>query len=96
MKQWMVVFVGACLLVGTAAMAAGEQGKDLYQKKMCAACHGAGKKGGDLKDSKMDKATLTKFMKDPKAVKPTAAMPAFKGTDAELAALVDYAISLRK
>lgn len=96
MKRLWVVFVGVGLLAGGAALAQADQGKDLFQKKMCAACHGAGKKGGDLKDSKMDKAAISKFMKDPKAVKPTAAMPAFKGSDAELTALVDYVLTLRK
>lgn len=96
MKKLWVILLGAGVLVGGAALAQAEDGKNLYQKKMCAACHGAGKKGGDLKDSKMDKAAISKFMKDPKAVKPTAAMPAFKGSDAELAALVDYVLTLRK
>lgn len=92
MKNLLVVgvVVGAFLWSGAGFAQAG---KDLYQKKMCAACHGPGKKGGDLKNSKMDKATMTKFMKDPKAMKPVA-MPAFKGTDAELGALVDYVKSL--
>lgn len=84
------------LLAGSFVLAQADQGKTLFQKKMCAACHGAGKKGGDLAASKMDKATMAKFLKDPKSVKPNAGMPAARGTDAEIAALVDYVMSLRK
>lgn len=85
------------LTAGVSAAGGAEQGKELFQKKMCAACHGPGKKGGDLAATKMDKGSLDKFLKDPKAVNPkVAGMPAFKGTDAERAALVDYIMSLKK
>ena len=78
------------------AKAQADQGKALFQKKMCAACHAPGKKGGDLKDSKMNKAAMIKFMKNPKAVNPKAAMMAVKATDAELGSLADYMLSLKK
>lgn len=92
-NRWIITAVVVGLLLSGTSFA--QAGQDLYQKKMCAACHGPGKKGGDLKDSKMDKAAMTKFLKDPKSVKPVA-MPAFKGTDEELGALVDYLLGLRK
>lgn len=83
-------------LFGLGANAQADPGKALYQKKMCGACHGAGKKAGDLAASKLDKAAMTKFLKDPKASNPKAAMPPFKGSDEELGALIDYVMSLRK
>lgn len=82
--------------LGKMVWAQADQGKVLFQKKMCAACHGAGKKGGDLAASKMDKATMVKFLKDPKSVKANVGMPAARGTDAEITALIDYVMSLRK
>lgn len=94
MKKISWVIVVASWLSATAAFAA--DGAALFKSKMCGACHGAGKKAGDLAASKMDKAAMTKFLKDPKAANPKVAMPPFKGTDEELTALVDYVISLRK
>lgn len=91
-----LVLVGV-LSIGMTSLAQAEEGKKLFQKKMCVACHGPGKNGGDLKDSKMDKAAMTKFLKDPKAANPKASgMQTFKGSDTELTALVDYVMSLRK
>ena len=84
------------LVLVTAVYAQSDQGKELFKKKICAACHGPGKKGGDLKDCKHDKATLVKLIKDPKSVNPKATMPAIKATDAEASALADYVMSLRK
>lgn len=95
MKKIAVVLVVG--IIGMAQMVWAADGAALYKSKMCgAACHGAGKKGGDLKDSKMDKVTLVKFMKDPKSVNPKATMGAVKGTDEELGAIADYMLTLRK
>ena len=96
MKKWMGVGAAATLLVAAAVSAQAPDGAALYKAKMCGACHGPGKKDGDLKDSKMDKATLVKFLKDPKSVLPAATMKATKGTDAELTAVVDYVLTLKK
>ena len=97
-KKEEVMKIILCLLaVAVAGSAfAGADGAALFKAKMCGACHAAGKKGGDLKDSKMDKASLVKFMKDPKSVNPKVTMPAVKATDEELNALADYVLSLRK
>ncbi|OGQ06077.1 MAG: hypothetical protein A3F82_06265 [Deltaproteobacteria bacterium RIFCSPLOWO2_12_FULL_44_12] len=98
LKKEEVMKIILCLLaVAVAGSAfAGADGAALFKAKMCGACHAAGKKGGDLKDSKMDKASLVKFMKDPKSVNPKVTMPAVKATDEELNALADYVLSLRK
>ncbi len=45
--------------------------------------------------AKRDPPWLARFMKDPKALDPKAKMPAFKGTDEELEALVTYLASLK-
>lgn len=94
MKKISITLFSLGCLLGTAAL--GADGAAIFKAKMCGACHGAGKKAGDLKASKMDKPTMVKFMKDPKGSNPKAAMPAFKGSDEELNALVDYVVSLRK
>ncbi|MDO8643587.1 MAG: cytochrome c [bacterium] len=94
MKKISLTLLSAGLLMGAAAF--GADGAAIFKAKMCGACHGPGKKAGDLKNSKMDKPTMVKFMKDPKASNPKAAMPAFKGSDEELNVVVDYILSLRK
>lgn len=90
-----IKLVVACAITLIAGTAIAEDGAALYKSKMCGACHGAGKKGGDLKDSKMDKAAMAKYMKDPKAANPKATMKAVAGTDAELNALADYVKTLK-
>lgn len=95
MKKISLALLSMGLLIGSAAMAV--DGAALYKSKMCGACHGAGKKAGDLKDSKVAKEALVKFLKDPKSVNPKAiGMPAFKGSDEELNAIADYILTLRK
>lgn len=85
----------AVVLAGASVFA--ETGQELYQKKMCGACHGpGGKRGGDLANSKLDKGAIAKLLKDPKAVNPKATMPAVKGSDADYGALADYVLTLRK
>lgn len=91
-KFFMLSAVG--MLLSLSAFAQAPDGAALFKAKMCGACHGAGKKAGDLKDSKMDKAALVKFMKDPKSVNPAATMKAVAGSDAELGALADYVLGL--
>lgn len=77
------------------------KGSQVYQGKKCALCHSiqgkGGKAGGDLSHvgTKRDAQWLETFMKDPKAVKPKVKMPAFKGNDDELKALVAYMMSLK-
>lgn len=96
MKKLFPIFLLVIALALPGLTMAAADGTALFKSKMCGACHGAGKMGGDLAASKMDKAAMSKFLKDPKAVKPKAAMPAFKGTDEELGAVVDYVMGLRK
>lgn len=96
MKNLIIVTVALGMTLGMVAHAQEDQGKTLFQKKMCAACHGAGKKGGDLKGCKHDKATLVKLLKDPKSVNPKATMPAVKASDAEIETLANYVLTLRK
>lgn len=89
----LIALLAASVMAGGVAIA--EDGAALYKSKMCGACHGAGKKGGDLKGSSMDKAAMVKFMKDPKSVNPKATMPAVKASDAELGAIADYVKTLK-
>ncbi|MBI4124572.1 MAG: cytochrome c [Deltaproteobacteria bacterium] len=98
MKKLLAVmfFAGSVVLFSSLTARADGAGEALFKKKMCFACHGAGKMGGDLATSKLDKAAMDKFLKDPKAANPKSAMPAFKGTEEERAALVDYVMGLRK
>lgn len=90
MKIILSVLLLGVFALGGMGLARAEDGKALFQKKMCAACHGKGKKGGDLAASKMDKAAMVKFMKDPKSVNPKTTMPAVKASDAEIEAIADY------
>ena len=83
-------------LLGATAQAAGADGAALFKAKMCGACHAEGKKGGDLKNSTLDKATMVQFLKDTKAMRPKTTKTPVKATDEELSALADYVISLRK
>ena len=98
---WMVVFsFGMGFAYGEEELV--EKWKQLYTQKKCGLCHtvdgSGGKKGGDLSDegSKRDAEWLTKYIRDPKSLMPEAKMPAFRGTDEELNALVAYLMSLKK
>lgn len=79
-----------------------EKGKKLYGDKKCGLCHviagTGGKMGPDLTDvgNQRDRDWLTKFLKNPKEVMPGAKMMAVKGSEEEIAALVDYMVSLKK
>lgn len=95
MKTVSTLILVGTLCAGVIAWAQADQGKDLYGKKMCTACHGGGKKGPDLKGTKLDKAAIVKYMKDPKAVNPKATMPPVKATDAEAGAIADYVKSMK-
>jgi mono/diheme cytochrome c family protein len=109
MKNMFIFMVGIWMVVISLGMryAYGEEGlvekgKQLYTQKKCGFCHtvdgSGGKKGGDLSDvsSKRDAEWLTKYLKDPKSLMPEAKMPAFRGTDEEVNALVAYLMSLKK
>ncbi|MBI2346886.1 MAG: cytochrome c [Deltaproteobacteria bacterium] len=89
----MMVALALCGLGMGAAYA--EDGAALFKSKGCPMCHGAGKKGGDLKSSTLDKAAMVKYIKDPKAANPKATMPAVKGSDAELNAIADYVKTMK-
>ncbi|MEW6324230.1 MAG: c-type cytochrome [Nitrospirota bacterium] len=102
-----VFLMGAllCLWVGAVQSAYGadpEQGKKIYEQQRCGLCHAIGGRGGkigpDLTDvgNQRDGEWLTKFLKDPKGTVPGAKMLPVKATDEELAALVDYLLSLKK
>ena len=69
-------------------------GKTLYQKKMCFACHGQEGKGGPagplLKNLGKSKEELITFLK-----KGSPKMRPFKGSSEELNAIVDYIVSLK-
>ncbi|MDC4206603.1 MAG: cytochrome c [Candidatus Manganitrophus sp.] len=79
-----------------------EKGKKIYADKRCGLCHviagKGGKMGPDLTDvgNQRDHDWLTKFLKNPKEVVPGAKMMAVKGSEEEIAALVDYMLSLKK
>ena len=77
------------------------KGQKVYEAKRCAICHRIAGKGGkigaDLTNvgAKRDAGWLRKFTKDPKSIDPSAKMPAFRGTDEELDAVVAYMASLK-
>lgn len=74
------------------AGAQAEDGKALYQKKMCAACHGPDGAGGSSKVpvKGKGKADVTAAIKSGKGkMKPVAA------TDAEAAAIADYVSTMK-
>lgn len=85
---------GLILLSAFAVSAQTLDGKALYQKKMCSACHGKEGQGGPagppVKNLGKSKEELSEFMK-----KGSAKMRPFKGTDEERAAIVDYILSLK-
>lgn len=77
------------------------KGEKVYTEKKCAMCHtingNGGKSGGDLTKvgAARDAEWLKRFTKEPKSVMPNAKMPAFKGTEEELDAVVAYMASLK-
>jgi cytochrome c2 len=79
-----------------------ENGRKFYDEKRCALCHAireqGGKNGPDLSavGNKRDNDWLKKFLKDPKGTVPNAKMLPVKATDEEVAALVDYLLSLKR
>lgn len=91
----------AVTLGGTPARAADAQA--VYEKK-CKLCHSIKGEGGKQKDkggaldgvgAKRDKAWLEKYLQDPKSAMPDAKMPKLKYEPDELAALVDYMLTLK-
>jgi cytochrome c2 len=79
-----------------------EKGKKIYEERRCGVCHALGGQGGkvgpDLWNvaNRHDRDWLVKFFKDPKGTVPGAKMFPVKATDEELAALVEYLLSLKK
>ena len=69
-------------------------GRDLYQKKICFACHGKDGQGGgagpSLKGLGKNKTEIIAFLK-----KGSAKMRPVKATDEELSALADYLLTLK-
>ncbi len=90
------MFAVTAVVLFAASSALAADGAALFKSKMCGACHGPGKKGGDFKTCKLDKAAILKVLKDPKSVNPKATMMAIKGSDEELNAIADYVLTLRK
>lgn len=96
---WML---GSASLVGAGVDAAAiARGEKVYAEKKCAVCHSingaGGKSGGDLSTAgaARDADWLKRFIKAPKSVMPNAKMPAFKGGEPELDAVVAYMTSLK-
>ncbi|MDO8526619.1 MAG: cytochrome c [Deltaproteobacteria bacterium] len=83
-----VLVLGLAVAGGSSAYAVGAS--------FCKACHGPGKKGGDLKDCNTSKADMIKYSKDPKASNPKATMPPIKATDAELGAIIEELVPGKK
>lgn len=95
------VLWSAGLQAGPADSAKIAKGERVYAEKQCGMCHTingkGGKSGGDLTrvGAARDADWLKQFTRTPKSVMPNARMPAFKGTDEELDAVVAYMLSLK-
>lgn len=87
-------------LRGAGAQETVEQGRQLYTAKKCQICHTIGGKGGRVagplddvgKRWKADQMFI--FLKTPTRVHPRSAMPPTRGTDADIAAISAYMMSL--
>ncbi len=79
------------------------KGKTLYDTSpnKCASCHKIAGKGGKLAPdlsnvgNRRDEAWLSKYLPNPKSVKPTNIMPPVKLGDADMKALIAYLLSLK-
>ncbi len=77
------------------------KGEEVYAAKKCPVCHMINGKGGKIgKDltnvgAERDAAWLSKFIKNPKSVDSSFKMPAFRGSDDELEAVVAYVATLK-
>jgi len=60
------VFIAAFVALCVSATGFAADGAALFKSKMCSACHGAGKKAIDLKESKKDKAGMMSVLMDGK------------------------------
>jgi mono/diheme cytochrome c family protein len=99
---WVGVFTfGIWLTSAQADSSLVAKGEEVYAAKKCAVCHVINGKGGKAADdltsvgAKRNAGWLNKFMKDPKSVDSSNKMPAFRGSDEELAAVVAYMASLK-
>ncbi len=99
-KTWLF-----CLLIlgiAVSAEAQGEQvkkGKSLVEGKHCAICHKEGGKGKPMEELAQGKtdAFLKEAVTDPKkAISPQVLMPAYKFTDEEVQAVIEYLRSVSK
>ncbi len=105
MKKIVVAIVSAAVITVGAGMAFAGGGEALFKKK-CKACHNitAKKKVGPgmagvlgrvtPKNGTMDKAGLTAWLTDPKAINPKSRMPNLRLKADEVSALVDYLSTL--
>jgi len=103
--------IGSLMILAAVALAAPDlgaqenntlaKGKQLFTQQGCYGCHMIEKYGTPIATdlshvgAKYDRAYLTRWLKDPKAQKPTAHMPKIALTDAEVQALAAYLASLR-
>ncbi|MBI3541171.1 MAG: cytochrome c [Deltaproteobacteria bacterium] len=93
---WIVLLAGVAG-IGRSAWADPPSGKDLYQKKMCFACHGKEGQGSvsgpvlkNASKQPRNKDELVAFLK-----KGSVKMRPVNATDGELAALADYILTLK-
>jgi cytochrome c2 len=100
-----VVLVMACYMAAfSAPQASADKGKDVYAKQNCKLCHSIAKVGNpktplDGVGAKLTEDQLTKWIRTPKDMNPKTIMiayPASKISDADLANLVAYLLSLKK
>jgi nitric oxide reductase subunit C len=98
-----IALICSSLLIAGTAPAQDLDVKALYDKK-CKVCHSIGDDAGKMADkggpldgvgSKRDAAWLEAYLRDPKSKVEGAKMPALKYTDEELAAFVEYMLSLK-
>jgi cytochrome c2 len=100
-----IVLVMACYMAAfSAPQASADKGKDVYAKQNCKVCHSIAKVGNpktplDGVGAKLTEDQLTKWIRTPKDMDPKTLMtpyPASKISDADLANLVAYLLSLKK
>jgi cytochrome c2 len=88
----------------SAPQASAAKGKDVYAKQNCKVCHSIAKVGNpktplDGVGAKLTEDQMTKWIRTPKDMNPKSIMmayPASKISDADLANLVAYLLSLKK
>jgi cytochrome c2 len=100
-----VVLVMACYMAAfSAPQASVDKGKDVYAKQNCKICHSIAKVGNpknplDGVGAKLTEDQMAKWIRTPKDMNPKTLMmayPSSKISDADLANLVAYLLSLKK